>query len=197
MDKIVVSVKAKSRVRRSSHNRVLSRGWASSPRFGATNGPAWPRARKVLLAPRNKKAFMSCALSRRDLSPNFPPLRSRVRGYLSRSPSLGHPKIEFSRSFRQRAGSAAGGHQGCKRQFANRPMQPVDVYVDHFSRCAKPPPFRSRRQASGSRSKTIVHDLEIGKFLNQQRNVVLVRGAGKTHLVIGMARTLIRNGRRG
>jgi DNA replication protein DnaC len=42
-----------------------------------------------------------------------------------------------------------------------------------------------------------VRDLAGGDFLAHQRNVVLVGGAGKTHLAIAIARACIRGGKRG
>jgi len=48
-------------------------------------------------------------------------------------------------------------------------------------------------------NETLVCSLAQGDFLDQQRNVVLVggTGTGKTHLSVAIARTCIRNGRRG
>ncbi len=48
-------------------------------------------------------------------------------------------------------------------------------------------------------NETLVRSLAQGDFLDQQRNVVLVggTGTGKTHLSVAIARTCIRNGRRG
>lgn len=48
-------------------------------------------------------------------------------------------------------------------------------------------------------NETLVRDLARGEFLNQQRNVVLVggTGTGKTHISVGIARAVIRNGARG
>jgi DNA replication protein DnaC len=48
-------------------------------------------------------------------------------------------------------------------------------------------------------NETLVRDLGSGDFLAHQRNVVLVggTGTGKTHLAIAMARSLIRDGKRG
>ena len=48
-------------------------------------------------------------------------------------------------------------------------------------------------------NEALVRDLAGGGFLAQQRNVVLVggTGTGKTHLAIGVARALIRDGARG
>jgi DNA replication protein DnaC len=48
-------------------------------------------------------------------------------------------------------------------------------------------------------NETLVRDLEGGNFLAHQRNVVLVggTGTGKTHLAIAVARSLIRDGKRG
>jgi DNA replication protein DnaC len=45
----------------------------------------------------------------------------------------------------------------------------------------------------------LVHDLASGGFIADQRNVVLIggTGTGKSHLAIGIARALIRNGTRG
>lgn len=48
-------------------------------------------------------------------------------------------------------------------------------------------------------NETLVRDLARGEFLSQQRNVVLVggTGTGKTHISVGIARAVIRNGARG
>jgi DNA replication protein DnaC len=48
-------------------------------------------------------------------------------------------------------------------------------------------------------NETLVRDLATGNFLAHQRNLVLVGGTvtGKTHLAIGIARALIRDGKRG
>jgi DNA replication protein DnaC len=48
-------------------------------------------------------------------------------------------------------------------------------------------------------NETLVHDLAGGEFLAHQRNVVLVggTGTGKTHLAIAIARSCIRDGKRG
>ena len=48
-------------------------------------------------------------------------------------------------------------------------------------------------------NETLVRDLASGKFLNQQRNIVLVggTGTGKTHISVAIARAVIRNGARG
>jgi DNA replication protein DnaC len=48
-------------------------------------------------------------------------------------------------------------------------------------------------------NETLVHDLATGNFLAHQRNVVLVggTGTGKTHLAIALARSLIRDSKRG
>ena len=48
-------------------------------------------------------------------------------------------------------------------------------------------------------NQTLVHDLATGNFLAHQRNVVLVggTGTGKTHLAIALARSLIRDSKRG
>src|SRR5258708_2552283 len=48
-------------------------------------------------------------------------------------------------------------------------------------------------------NETLVRDLGSGNFLAHRRNVVLVggTGTGKTHLAIAMARSLIRDGKRG
>ena len=44
---------------------------------------------------------------------------------------------------------------------------------------------------------TLVRDLAGGAFLEQQRNLVLVGGTGKTHLAVGIVRACIRTGARG
>ncbi len=64
-----------------------------------------------------------------DLAPYTPSFISRIRSPLSRSPSLGHPKLEFSGSFRQRIGSTAGSHQGHRRHVADRPVRPNLIVV--------------------------------------------------------------------
>jgi hypothetical protein len=48
-------------------------------------------------------------------------------------------------------------------------------------------------------NETLLHDLAGGEFLAHQRNVVLVggTGTGKTHLAIAIARSCIRDGKRG
>ena len=46
-------------------------------------------------------------------------------------------------------------------------------------------------------NESLVRDLAGGNFVAQQRNVVLVGGAGKTHLAIAIARSCIRAGSRG
>ena len=48
-------------------------------------------------------------------------------------------------------------------------------------------------------NQTLVRDLASGAFLAEQRNAVLIggTGTGKSHLAIGLARALIRNGSRG
>lgn len=48
-------------------------------------------------------------------------------------------------------------------------------------------------------NETLVRDLTRGEFLSQQRNVVLIggTGTGKTHISVGIAQAVIRNGARG
>ncbi len=48
-------------------------------------------------------------------------------------------------------------------------------------------------------NETLVRDLAVGDFLEQQRNVVLIggTGTGKTHLAVSIVRACIRNGARG
>jgi DNA replication protein DnaC len=48
-------------------------------------------------------------------------------------------------------------------------------------------------------NETLVRDLTVGGFLEQQRNLVLIggTGTGKTHLAVGIIRACIRSGRRG
>ena len=48
-------------------------------------------------------------------------------------------------------------------------------------------------------NETLVRNLATGDFLDHQRNLVLIGGAGtgKTHLAVSIARACIRNGRRG
>ena len=48
-------------------------------------------------------------------------------------------------------------------------------------------------------NETLVRDLTRGEFLSRQRNVVLIggTGTGKTHISVGIARAIIRNGARG
>jgi DNA replication protein DnaC len=48
-------------------------------------------------------------------------------------------------------------------------------------------------------NETLVRDLAGGRFLLQQRNLVLVggTGTGKTHIAVGIARACIRGGARG
>lgn len=48
-------------------------------------------------------------------------------------------------------------------------------------------------------NETLIRDLDTGDFLDHQRNLVLTggTGTGKTHLVVSLARTCIRAGRRG
>lgn len=48
-------------------------------------------------------------------------------------------------------------------------------------------------------NETLMRDLATGDFLDQQRNLVLIggTGTGKTHLAVSIARTCIREGRRG
>ena len=48
-------------------------------------------------------------------------------------------------------------------------------------------------------NETLIRDLANGDFLDHQRNLVLIggTGTGKTHLAVSIARTCIREGRRG